>query len=49
MGDKIEAEMEQAVGLPAKQKGQAEGKQLACNCCAMRGFDCQVSSMADLF
>ena len=37
------AETEQAVGMPAKQKGQAEGERLACDRCATRGFDCQVS------
>ena len=31
-----EAEMEQAVGLPAKQKGRAEGEQLACDRCVTR-------------
>ena len=38
-----EAETEQAVGMPAKQKGRAEGERLACDHCATRGFDCQVS------
>ena len=38
-----EAKMEQAIGLLAKQKGQAEGEQLACDCCMTWGFDCQVS------
>ena len=38
-----EAEMEQAIGLSAKQKGRAEGERLACDRCATRGFDCQVS------
>ena len=38
-----EAEMEEVVGSPAKQKGRAKGERLACDCCATRGFDCQVS------
>ena len=33
-----EAETEQAVRMPAKQKGRAEGKRLASDCCAMRGY-----------
>ena len=44
-----EAETEQVVGLPAKQKGRVEGEQLACHRCAMWGFDCQVSQMNFLF
>ena len=38
-----EAEMEQAVRLPAKQKGRVKGERLACDRCAVQGFDCQVS------
>ena len=37
-----EAELEQG-GLPSKQKGQAECKWVACDCCVMQGFECQVS------
>ena len=44
-----EAKMEQVVGLPAKQKEQVEGKQLACDRCTTQGFDCQVSLMVDFF
>ena len=35
-------ETEDAVSLPANQKGWAEGEWLACNLCTMRGFNCQV-------
>ena len=38
-----EAETERAVRMLAKQKGRAEGERRACDCCAMRGFNCQVS------
>ena len=38
-----EAETEQAIGMPAKQKGRAEGERLACNRCTTRGFHGQVS------
>ena len=44
-----EGEMEQAVGLLAKQKGRAEGGWLACEHCVTWGFDCQVSLVVDLF
>ena len=44
-----EAEMEQVVGLPAKQKGRVEDERLACDCCVMWGFDCQVSPTVVLF
>ena len=43
-----EAKMDQAVGMPAKQKGRAEGEWLTCNCCATQGFDCQVSLVKNL-
>ena len=44
-----EAKTEQAVGLPAKQKGRAEGEWLACDRCMTRGFDCQVSPIYIFF
>ena len=35
-----EAGMEQDSGSPSKQKGQADGERLACDCCTTRSFDC---------
>ena len=39
----VEVGTEQGGGLPLKQKMGAEGKQLVCDCCATRGFNCQVN------
>ena len=38
-----ETVVEQDGGLLSKQKGWADGEQLACNHCTTRGYDCQVS------
>ena len=40
-----ETESGQDCRSPLKQKGQVEGEQVACNCCVMWGFKCQVSQI----
>ena len=44
-----EAEMEEVVGSPAKQKGRAKGERLACDRCMTWGFDCQVSPVKKFY